>query len=348
MGVRAEIEKVSAQLAKDAAERDKLATELRRAEVLVNQSRMTLAELRRQRDAVSQRRTTLLAERRRQEQTLAAERAALAGQLRAAYMIGREEPLKLLLNQKDPARVGRMFAYYGYFGRARGEQIGRIQQGVARIIELDDTLVAEDEKLAGIEQQQRDGLSKLEHARTERSGVLAQLKDESRSRTATLSRLRQQQVALEKLLRELRRAAERFPVDSTAAFARMRGSLPWPVEGRVLARYGEARAGAVRWDGVLLGTERGAEVHAVYHGRVLYADWLAGLGLLVILDHGDGYMSLYAHNDVIFRKAGERVIAGDVIAGAGDSGGRSRPELYFEIRRGSRPLDPRPWLKGAR
>jgi septal ring factor EnvC (AmiA/AmiB activator) len=343
--IRTEIERVQSQVARDAAEKDRLARELRTAEKAVARARAALSQLQRERRDGAENRRALASERQQVERQLRAERAALSGQLRAAYMIGREEPLKLLLNQRDPARAGRMFAYYGYFGRARGEQIARIQQGVVRLTELEDQLALEDQRLAELEKSQQQEVDKLEQARGERRTVLASLQNEARDRTRMLARLRQQRGALEKLLGDLRRAASRFPVDSRSPFGRLRGKLTWPAEGRVIARYGQARAGAIRWGGILMGTQRGAPVHAVYHGRVLYADWLAGLGLLVIVDHGDGYMSLYAHNDQIYRKVGERVTAGDVIAASGDSGGRANPELYFEIRRNGRPTDPAPWFK---
>ncbi len=345
--IRGAIERVQAQVAKDASEKDRLARELRGAEKAVANARTTLAQLQQERRAGVDKRRDLNNERQAVVALLQKERTALAGQLRAAYMIGREEPLKLLLNQREPARAGRMFAYYGYFGRARGEQIARIQAGVLRISQLEAALDTEDVRLAELENKQRQEVELLDRARGERNVVLVSLQNEARSRSAMLARLKQQRAGLEKLLGELRRAAARFPVDSKSPFAKLRGALSLPAEGRLLARFGQARAGAIRWDGILLGTERGAAVHAVYHGRVLYADWLAGLGLLVIVDHGDGYMSLYAHNDQIYRKVGERVTAGDVIAASGDSGGRSSPELYFEIRRNGRPVDPKPWFKAA-
>jgi len=163
-----------------------------------------------------------------------------------------------------------------------------------------------------------------------------------------LERLKEQQGGLEKLVRELRRALERapkFPTDSKDAFAKLRGRLTWPVAGRLAASYGQTRAGGVKWDGMLLTGAQGSPVRAVYHGRVVYADWLSGLGLLIIVDHGDGYLSLYGHNERLYKDVGERVTAGDTIATLGDSGGRPRPELYFEIRKGGRPVDPRPWFK---
>jgi septal ring factor EnvC (AmiA/AmiB activator) len=267
--------------------------------------------------------------------------------MRAAYLIGRQEPLKLLLNQEDPALAGRMFAYYGYFGRARAGQIQAIEDDMQRLAELTAELDAEEAQLAQLEQQQRGELSALEHARAQRSQVLAGLEAESRTRAQSLERLRSQQAGLEQLLRELRAAMERYPLDTSTAFARLRGRLEWPVNGHLVARFGDARAGGVHWDGVLVATERGAPVKAVCEGRVIYADWLPGLGLLAIVDHGDGYLSLYGHNERLYKAAGERVAAGDTIAAAGDSGGSGRTELYFEIRKGGKPVDPRPWFKAA-
>lgn len=343
--IRSEIDKIRAQVSRDAAERDRLTRELRSAEQSVAGARDRLRELQRQRNDSRKRRDEIEAQGRARARELADERNALSGQLRAAYMIGREEPLKLLLNQRDPARAGRMFAYYGYFGRARAGQIARIREHIATLAELQAQLEAEEQRYATLEQQQKDELQVLEAARSERGAVLAKVQQESRSRVASLERLRKEQAALERLLRELRRAVERFPSDSRDPFAKLRGKLTWPVAGRVAARYGETRAGGLKWEGMLLTAERGAAVRSIYHGRVIYADWLAGLGLLVIVDHGGGYMSLYGHNDALFRKVGERVTAGDSIAAVGDSGGRPRPELYFEIRRNARPLDPRPWFQ---
>jgi len=346
--IQKEIERVRGQVSRDAAERDRLARDLRRAEQSASGVRGEMSRLRRERAERSRRRAELGRERQEREAALGAEREALASQLRAAHQVGREEPLKLLLNQRDPARAGRMFAYYSYFGRARAGQIARIEEHVARLGELDAELAGEETRLVELEQARVAELRKLDQARAERGQVLASLTAESRSRAAQLQRLQRQQGALEKLVRELKRTIEKFPSDSKSTFAQLRGKLAWPASGRVVARYGETRAGGLRWDGMLLATERGAPVRAVYHGRIVYADWLAGLGLLVIVDHGGGYISLYGHNDELHRKVGERVQAGDSLAAAGDSGGRSQPELYFALRRGGRAIDPRPWFRSPR
>ena len=345
--VKAEIERVTREVSSEQVERDRLTRELRGAELSVATARDALADVRHERAEDAARRAALAGEKRARETQLDQNRAALAGQMRAAYLIGRQEPVKLLLNQKDPALAGRMFAYYSYFGRARAGQIRLIEDDVRRLAELDAQLEAEDAKLAQLEEQQRAQLNQLEQARERRSHVLVSLEAQSRSRAQNLERLRAQQSGLEKLVRELRAAMERFPVEGNDAFTRLRGKLAWPVSGRLVARFGDSRAGGVRWDGVLVATERGAPVKAVCQGRVIYADWLPGLGLLTIVDHGDGYLSLYGHNERLYKAAGEQVAAGDTIAAAGDSGGSARPELYFEIRKAGKPVDPRPWFKAS-
>ena len=345
--VKSEIDRITRQVSGEQVERDRLTRELRSAEVSVGKARESLESVRHERAERAARRAAAAAEKRDAQATIAKGRAALTGQLRAAYLIGHGEPLKLLLNQKDPARAGRMFVYYSYFGRERAEEIHAIEASVTHLDELDSELSAQDQKLAELEKQQRTQLTEVEQARSHRTVVLANLEAESHTRAQSLEKLRSQQAGLEKLLHELREAMARYPVDTNSAFGQLRGKLAWPVSGHVVARFGDTRAGGVKWDGVLVATDRGAPVKAVYQGRVIYADWLPGLGLLTIVDHGDGYMSLYGHNERLYKAVGERVSAGDAIASAGDSGGSSRPELYFEIRKGGKPVDPRPWFKAG-
>jgi septal ring factor EnvC (AmiA/AmiB activator) len=343
--VRTEIARVRAKVSHDHIETDKLARALRDAELSVAAARDSLDHVHQDHsDRVAQR-ARLAAQRREREAHLAAEREALAGELRAAYLIGREEPLKLILNQQDPARAGRMFVYYSYFGHARAAELARIAGDVRALDQLDQQLAGEEQHLAQLEDTQRTQVAQLEAARAERAQALTSLQAQSHSREQALARLMREQSALTELLRELRRALEKFPIDSHDAFASLRGQLAWPVSGKVAATFGQTRAGGLKWDGMLIDTERGAAVRAVYHGRVIFADWLPGLGLLTIIDHGDGYLSLYGHNERLLKSVGEPVTAGDAIATAGDSGGSARPELYFEIRKGGRPVDPRPWFK---
>ena len=268
------------EVSAEQVERDRMTRDLRSAEISVGKARQILSDVRRQRAEHAARRAALESEQHDREAELDRNRDALAGQLRAAYLIGRQEPLKLLLNQEDPARAGRMFIYYGYFGRARAGQIKLIEDDVQRIAQLESEVDAEDQQLALLETQQRAQLSELEHSRQQRTQALAGLEAEAHTRAQNLERLRAQQAGLEKLVRELRAAVERHPLEANDAFSRLRGKLAWPVSGRLVARFGDARAGGVHWDGVLVTTERGSPVKAVCDGRVIYADWLPGLGLL--------------------------------------------------------------------
>lgn len=348
--VRAQIDKVRAQMARDAGRRDKLSRELEEAEKSVSEARGQLDDVRRELATNAERRAELAGKRRQEEAALERDREALAGQIRAAHMIGGREPLKLLLNQKDPAQAGRVLAYYQYFGRARAGQIAAINAHLAELETLDAELATEEQRLAALEDSQRAEVSRLQSARERRGRALKTLEAEAKNRARELERLKDQQSGLEKLVRELRRALERidqFPTDSKDAFAKLRGKLAWPVSGRLLAAYGQTRAGGMKWDGLLVSGIQGSPVRAIYHGRVVYADWLSGLGLLTILDHGDGYLSLYGHNERLYKEVGERVNAGDTLGTMGDSGGRQTPALYFEIRKAGRPIDPRPWFRSA-
>jgi murein hydrolase activator len=347
--IRERIERVSRELGADAMARDHLSAGLREAELAATGARQQLFRLSAEQTERRQQRTALARERDGVQSRLSAERTALAAQLRVAYMVGSTEPLKLLLGQRDPLHASRLLAYYGYFGRARAEQIEGISARIARIDAIDVELTAAEKRLGEIRSEQQSRLADLDKQRGERQQVLAALQRESQTRAQTLARLRAQQGNLEKLLRELARAVSSTPPPDTGTeFGHLRGRLEWPVAGRLVAEYGQQRAAGVKWEGMVLATERAAPVRAVSAGRVVYADWLPGLGLLSIVDHGEGYLSLYGYNDELRKAVGEIVNAGDVIAAAGDTGGRSRPELYFEIRRAGKPVDPQPWFRNRR
>jgi septal ring factor EnvC (AmiA/AmiB activator) len=342
--IKAQIGRIASQVNRDQIERDRLARELRAAELSVGSAREGLERVKSEHAQRTARRAALAQDQHRHEVDLASARQDLASELRAAYLIGSEEPLKLLLNQQDLARAGRMFVYYSYFSRARAQDIDRVNAALGEIGRVDQALAAEETHLRELESERQLQLSELEQARQQRSRVLANLQIESRSRVQSLERLQRQKAGLEKLLHDLQRAVPSYPTNGQDAFARLRGKLAWPVSGRVLAHFGDTRAGGIKWDGLRIATERGSPVRAVSDGRVIYADWLSGLGLLAIVDHGNGYLSLYGHNERLLKAAGDRVAAGEAIAAAGDSGGQDSPELYFEIRRAGKPIDPRPWF----
>lgn len=343
--VRRDIAELQRAIHTSTTQRDALAAQLRDAELSIAGARKKLDAIRGERVTSERQREELEREKSRSERNLQAEREALAGQLRAAYVIGREEQVKLLLNQQEPARLGRMLVYYSYFGRSRAEKIASIGTELARLAELGTALDEQARQLAALEGRARTELAALQGARRDRGRVLGEFERKLESRVASLAKLKREESTLEKLLADLRRVVSDFPLHSEEPFEKLKGRLIWPLNGRLVADFGQRRAGGVSWNGVLLAAERGAKVRAVYFGRVIYADWLPGMGLLTILEHRGGYLSLYAHNEQLFKSVGDWVAPGDVIASAGDSGGRERPELYFEIRKGSRPLNPHQWIK---
>jgi septal ring factor EnvC (AmiA/AmiB activator) len=237
-----------------------------------------------------------------------------------------------------------MLVYYSYFGRARASKIAEIQGIVAKIDEDAQAEAAERERLEALESESRQQLSAVDAARDERSRALKAMNAQIRNRNDSIAKLKREAAALEKLIADLRRAMSDLPPTGGQAFEKVRGRLNWPVAGKVTARFGQSRGGGLKWNGVMIEAARGTPVKALYDGRIAYADWLPGMGLLVIVDHG-GYMSLYAHNEQLYKAVGERVSGGDAIATVGDTGGRSVPGLYLEIRRGAKAVDPVPWFR---
>ena len=344
--IKERIEKVSRDLADGLKARDRQSADLRQTELAMNSARRELDTVNAQQKELERQQKLLSVERDRVETELRSQRAGLAAELRLAQRLQRSGPLQLLLTQDDPLHAERMLAYYGYFGRARAAQIDAIRAEGETLQALEASLQENEAALAVLLGQRQKSVAELAEQRAERATVLAGLERESRDRSVALARLRAQQADLEKLLRQLAQSLRDAPQPApTGAFAALRGKLAWPVSGMLLAQFGQQRAQGVRWEGVLVGTERAAEVRAIAAGRVVYSDWLPGLGLLTIVDHGGGYLSLYGHNDALRRSTGESVGAGDVIASAGDTGGGSRPALYFEIRQAGRPVDPTPWFR---
>ena len=350
--VQERIRDVTETVHRDVASRDAIAAELRAADQALAAARKRLEDARSRRGDSERRRAELRLAEEEAARQLAAERAALAGQLRAAYVGGRDEELKVLLNAEDPARLGRMLVYYSYLGRARADRIRAINERRAELEALDEELAAESARLGTLEAERQQETAAYDAARTGRQRALGALQARIANRGAELKDLKANAASLEDLLSRLRAALEDFndadllgPGAARRAFTDVRGRLPWPARGRLVAQFGDARPGGLRWNGLLLETGHSAEVRAPYFGRVIYSDWLPGLGLLLILDHGGGYLSLYGYNEKLFKSVGDKVRPGEVIAGSfGDTG--ARPELYFEIRQGARPLDPRRWLHG--
>lgn len=347
--VRERIADLTGRLGAELKQRDALSARLREADLGITEKRRRLESLDAAAEASERKRSELRAEQSRTREALDSERAALAAQARTEYMLGRSDEMRLLLNQTNPAEVGRTLTYYGYFARARAAKIGEIGAQESRLQDL----------VAGIDQQTlelkslRDDASRqvadLERARHERGTALAALAERVQSGHEELARLQREEQAVEALVADLARVLRDFPVDSHQHFdLELRGTLPWPVAGRMTVRNLETRTNgaptAVHPNGVLIETARGAKVRAPLAGRVVYADWLQGMGMLLIIQHAGNYLTLYGHAEVLYKSVGDLVAPGDTIAAMSDAGGAA-PQLYFEIREGRKPVDPRDWLR---
>jgi len=344
--LRARIAELTGRMGSQLAQRDSLSARVRETELGIAAKRQRVEELHAAQLAAERRRTELRAEESRNLNALQSERASLAGEVRAAYMIGRQEELKLLLNQSNPASLGRTLTYYGYFAEQRSQKIKSIQSNETRLQQLVAQIEQQTQELQKLQDDATREIAGLQHARAERSVAVAALTKKLESGNQELGNLKREEQAVESLMADLARVMQDFPTDPSQSFDHMRGKLPWPVLGRVAARYQAPRenSGGVRWNGVMIETERGAKVRAPFFGRVVYADWLQGLGLLIIVGHSGGYMTLYGHAEVLYKSVGDKVAPGDVIAALSDTEG-AKPQLYFEIREGRKTVDPKLWLK---
>lgn len=343
--VRERISDLKQSMDRAAEERDRLTGELQELEMAISEQRLRLKDIERDQRYSENRKKELDAELAERQRQLDEESGALAAQVRMAYMSGSQEKIKLLLNQRDPAKLGRLMAYYRYLNDYRAENIAAVVEQIQKLDELRAQIAAEVARLQVLAKTRYDELGRLHNSQEERKTVLAALRRKIANEGAEVERLAAQEQDLTRLIAELSSILSDYPITSEEPFSEHRGRLTWPVAGTLLHDFGQPRVGgSVKWNGVVLAAPRGREVRAVYHGRVAFADWLAGMGLLVIVDHGEGYMSLYGYNETILKNTGDWVAPGDVIATVGDSGGQPQAGLYFELRRGTKPENPRRWI----
>ena len=343
--VRERISALKESMDASAAERDRLTTELQESEIAISEQRTRLKEIARQQQQTTDKKQKLDANLAEREAHLDEESVALAAQVRAAYMSGSQEKIRLLLNQRDPATLGRLMAYYQYLNNYRAENIEAVIEQIRVLDELRGQIAAEEARLGELASKRYAELTRLNGSQETRTALLAALKKKIENEGQEVERFAAQEKDLTRLIAELSSILSDYPISSEAPFSEHKGKLTWPVAGTLVHDFGQPRVGGkLKWNGVVLAAPRGREVRAIYHGRIAFADWLAGMGLLVIVDHGDGYMTLYGYNETLLKNAGDWVAPGDVIATIGDSGGQSQAGLYFELRRGTLPVNPRQWI----
>lgn len=350
--VRSEIRTVLESLETTRQARSEAEQSLRKVELELNRQHRALREVRREAAASRKELEKLETRHGALERDLRVQREKLAGQLRAAYLSGNQEHLKLVLEQQDPSVLARTLKYYEYLNRARLAVIGETEATLAELARTRSSIEREHARLARLAEREQVEYRRLAGARAERQALLERLGARITEHRRSVENLRRDETSIQELLASLTGMFADIPPQSTdtRAFAESRGSLPWPVEGAFLNRFGEPRAGSdLVWHGVRIAAPRGREVRAVSHGRVAFADWLPGFGLILIVDHGNGYMSLYGHNEALYKETGDWVRPRETIASTGASGGAEQSALYFEIRHNGKPVDPARWclpLKG--
>ncbi|WP_164513188.1 murein hydrolase activator EnvC family protein [Thiosocius teredinicola] len=312
---------------------------------LARKVRVLDGRLERQRDRLD----GLRIEQAAQTKALQQQRRVLARQVRAAYAMGRQERLKILLNQQDPATVSRMMVYYDYLSRARVQKMRVIHEHMAQLAETEHEIATEEAKLERLRGEQETELLALRGSQAQRRAIVERLTLELSDQSKNLDRLQSDEQQLKTLIDGLERALADIPAEhpQQTRFSGLRGKLPWPASGSIVKRFGAPKLGNLQWDGVMISAPEGREVRAVHHGRVAFADWLRGFGLLLIVDHGDGYMTLYGHNQSLFKEAGDWVDVNEPIALVGSSGGRERSGVYFGIRHEGKPVNPAKWCRRA-
>jgi len=344
--VQESIDKVTENLQGTRSRRTNTMTELKRLELQLSKNSSSINRLDNELKHLRRKIDDTGKELHELDQALVKQREALADQLRTAYVQGQQQQIKMLLNQQDPVELGRIQVYFEYLNRAREQQIRDFIQSIEhkRALESDLNKARKDRKHALDEQSSQK--QQLEQQRQQRNQLLGNLDVEIRNQEKTLTDLESSRNKIENLLMSLGELLADIPANPNEKqdFVQLKGHLPWPLKGQMLAQFGAPKEqGDLKWRGVLIAAKYGTPVRAISHGRVAFSDWLQGFGFITIIDHGNGYMSLYGHNETLLKQAGDWVAAGEVIATSGDSGGQPRPALYFEIRSRGKPVDPGSW-----
>ncbi len=279
-------------------------------------------------------------------QSLDQRRDALGKQIISAYRLGRESRLKLVLNQDSPALLARTLAYYDYFSRSQAAQIRELKQVLEKLDRMQAKIAVELSALDEIQMSLQAVLDRMTDQRNERRDIINQLVSQITTDESRLTELQDNQADLENLLEKLSDALADIPtdLDTRRGPDDLKGQMAIPVKGRVKHAFGQPRTAGLRWQGWLIAANVGSDVRAIAYGRVAFSDWLRGYGLILIIDHGEGFMSLYANNESLLRDVGDWVEPGSVVSTVGSSP-LNGSGLYFEIRKDGRAMDPAVWLK---
>lgn len=360
--LRDKIEALQKRLADAEESKNEAADALKESEGAISDASRTLRELGQQSREANQRLAELRAASQQSESTLGTQQALLARLLYQQYLGGQSEPLKLLLNREDPNQIARQLHYFSYISRARAGLIENLRSRLTEIKDLARQVEQQVAELAAIAAEQTVQKKRLEREKLARSQVLVRISRNIQKQKHEIGTLRRDENRLTRLIEQLARIVARAPARSSSAprlknerlpdtsgdgspFRQLKGRLALPVRGELSNRFGSPRSDSgLMWKGLFIASKAGEEVRAIAAGRVVFADWLRGFGNLLIIDHGDGYMSLYGNNETLYKQVGDALRGGETIAAVGNSGGNADSGLYFEIRHQGRPFDPLSWV----
>ncbi|HEX9673835.1 MAG TPA: peptidoglycan DD-metalloendopeptidase family protein [Burkholderiales bacterium] len=355
--LRGRIDALQKRLAAAEETKSEAADALRESERAISEANRALRELGGEARQHQKRLAELNAESRQREKALKAQQAMLADLIYRHYLGGQAEPLRLLLNREDPGQISRRLHYFGYISRARAELIAELRAGLARLRELAREAEQKAAELSAVTAEQRAQRARLEREKRARNQVLAKISRDIELQRREIGTLKRNETRLARLVASLAKLMARSkpaprlrgerapPVSLDSAFGRLKGRLSPPVRGELANRFGSPRSdGGVLWKGLFIAARAGEEVRAVADGRVVFADWLRGFGNLLIIDHGDAFMSLYGNNEALFKRVGDIIHGGEAVAAVGNSGGNADSGLYFELRHQGKPLDPLDWV----
>lgn len=345
--LKGNITQLQQQIGKDRSQHKSLQKNLRDSEINIGLLKQKAREVQADIGTLEQELKALNDQRDELDSARLNQQRLITQQIVAAYRIGRERKLKVLLNQEQPDRIARALTYYDYFNRARADYVTQYRQTIDALDAIKPEITTKTDALLAVRDRLMKQRREIHTQQTERQKALMQLSSAIQNKDAKLKKLQKDSKELERLVYAVDQTINNLKIPADyRPFKTARGRMPWPVPGNIVNAFGSIRAGSdLRWQGVMIAAREGTAVHAIHHGRVVFADWFRGKGLLVIIDHGDGYMSLYAHNQSLLRQTGDWVNTGEQIATIGMSGGLSRASLYFEIRERGQPADPKRWCR---
>ncbi len=340
-GVSAEISRQTSSLSSQQKKLNQLQSELKKHEVAISKLGQEIRSNERELSQVQANLTELKSQKRQLEQTKQQQTDTLEQLIKTYYLTSRSNNLPQIIQGGDAEKMDRISQYFQHLAQARTEAIEALAKTQSELTEKERQLSEEENRQSTLLANKKAKRDDLVKAQSQRKGTVNKIQGNIRSNQSKLAELRRNE---NRLKAEIAKAAKRniSPMNGLGSY---RGKLPWPLKGNILHNYGTPQSGQITWKGIVINAKQGEAVKAVHSGKVVFAEWLRGYGLVLLIDHGKGDMTLYGYNQTLLKKDGDVVAAGETIALAGNTGGQSRPSLYFEIRRNSQAQNPRRWLK---